>query len=327
MATPTEKLRWAQINARPWFQAVYTDHLLTPLCHVARRRRGPAVTVSLLGLQRGGSTWVQELLSSGPGVCPLFEPLSGRWFRHHYGVEVPLLAAGEEAPELARFLGGVMAGRLLTPGLLRLSGPGELIRADWFVVKHVRMNLAAGWLAEQFPASPVVILLRHPCAVIESLGRVDWGPRNVRKALVELPVGGRAQVEALLDGRSSATSAMAAAWAVRVRALLDDTSPQQAQLITFESVSDDPMGTLGPVMETAGLPRPADLGPRSSQPSHTANAGSVVRSGGDPVTAWTERLDRQVRDEVLEIVAAAGVAGYGLDPHPDEAALHDRHAN
>ncbi len=326
MATSAERLRWARRHARPWLQATYTDYALTPLCRLGRRRRVPAPTVSLLGTQRGGSTWVQELLSSGPGVCPLFEPLSGRWFRHRYGVEVPMLAAGQDAPELARFLGDVMAGRRLTPGLVRLSGPLEVVRAERFLVKHVRLNLAAGWLIEQFPSSPVVILVRHPCAVVESLERVDWGPRNVRRALVDLPPGGRERVEALLDGRTSPTAAAAAVWAVQVSALLDDTTPDSAHLITFEAVSADPMGVLGPVMEDVGLPRPPDLGARARQPSTTTYSGSVVRAGGDPVVAWTERLAPAVRDEVLAVVAAAGVTGYGTDPGPDEAALRDRHA-
>ena len=270
---------------------------------------------------------MQELLSSGSGVCSLFEPLAGRWFRERYGVDVPMLAPGDDAPVLARFLGEVMVGRRVRPGLLRLCRPIDVIRAEQFVVKHVRMNLAAGWLIEQFPSSPVLILVRHPCAVVESLQRVDWGPRTLRRALVELPPGGRASVEELLDGRTGVAAAMAAMWAVQVRALLDDTTPGSApRLITFEAVSADPMAVLGPVMEAVGLPRPGDLGRRAGRPSNTANLRSVVRSGGDPVTAWTERLAPGVRDEILAVVAAAGITGYGPDPRPDEAALCDRHA-
>ena len=326
MATNVERLRWVRRHVRPWLEAGYADYALTPLCRLGRRGRDLAPTVNLLGTQRGGSTWVQELLSSGSGVCPLFEPLAGRWFRQRYRLDVPMLAAGDDAPELARFLGEVMAGRRLRPGLSRLCRPSDVIRADQFVVKHVRMNLAAGWLVEQFPSSPVVILVRHPCAVVESLQRVDWGPRNVGRALAELPPGGRALVEELLDGRRAVAAAVAAVWAVQVRALLEDTTPESAQLVTFEAVSDDPIGVLGPVMEEVGLPRPTDLGERAGRPSNTANARSVVRSGGDPVMAWTQRLAPEVRDEVLAVVAAAGVTGYGPDPRPDEAALRDHHA-
>ncbi len=326
MASSMERLRWARTHAWPWLEATWSDYALTPTCRLGRRGRESAPTVSLLGTQRGGSTWVQELLSRGPRVCPLFEPLSDRWLRRRYGVEVPMLGAGDEAPELARFLGEVMTGRRVTPGLLRLCRPLDPVRADQFVVKHVRMNLAAGWLLEQFPSSPMVILVRHPCAVVESLQRVDWGPGNVRRALVDLPPGGRERVEVLLEGRTSVAAATAAVWAVQVMALLDETTPELAQLITFEAVSADPMGVLGPVMETAGLPRPTDLGVVARQPSRTANPGSVVRAGGDPVVAWTERLAPDVREEVLAMVAAAGVPGYGPDPRPDEAALHDRHA-
>jgi hypothetical protein len=325
-STTREKLNWARRVARRQGDAFYLDHVLTPICRRAHAGYDPARTVSLLGLRRAGSTWLQELLSSGPGVCPLFEPLYGTWWRRHYGIgDAPVLGPDEDDPVMAAFLTEVMCGRRMTPFLLSLAGPRQVVQADRFVLKHVRLNMAAGWLGRTFPDSSMVVVLRHPCAVVESMQRVSWGPKTVARVLDDLPPLERTQVSALLDGRTSVASALAAVWAIEVGALLDQTTPATAQLVTYEHVWADVAGVLGPVMETAGLPRPPDLVGRASRPSHTANASSVVRGQGDPVTAWMQHMAPAARDEVLAVVRAAGVAGYDTDPRPDEEALRDRH--
>ena len=202
-----------------------------------------------------------------------------------------------------------------------------MVRADRFVVKHVRLNLAAGWFAGTFPDSPMVVVLRHPCAVVESMQRVSWGPDDPGPGPRRPAAGASApRSSALLDGRTSAAAALAAVWAVEVGALLDETTPATAQLVTYERVSADVAGVLGPVMETAGLPRPSDLVERASRPSHTANAASVVRGQGDPVTAWTRAPGARRPRRGAGRGRAAGVAGYDADPRPDEDALRDRHA-
>ena len=108
--------------------------------------------------------------------------------------------------------------------------------------------------------------------------------------------------------------------------MLGETDPRQASLVAYETVVDDPAGTLGPVMEHLRLPRPPDLLTRSSRPSATTHKASVVRVAGDPVTGWVDRLDPADRAAVLAVVRDAGIAGYGADPRPDLEALAALHA-
>ena len=325
-STTREKLRWAGKVARRRGDAFSFDHVLTPVFRRAHAGYDPARTVSLLGLRRAGTTWLQELLSSGPGVCPLFEPLYGTWWCHHFGIGgAPVLGPDEHDPVMAGFLTEVMCGRRMTPILLRLTDARRVVRAERFVLKDVRMNMAAGWLTHTFPDSPMVVVVRHPCAVVDSMQRVSWGPKTVGRVLDDVPPLERAQVGALLDDGTSLAGALAAVWAVEVAALLDQTTPATTQLVLYEQMWADVAGVVGPVMETAGLPRPPDLVGRAAQPSRTADPSSVVRDHGDPVTAWVQRMAPADRDEVLAVVRVAGVAGYDADPRPDEAALRERH--
>jgi hypothetical protein len=42
------------------------------------------------------------------------------------------------------------------------------------LIKDIRANLLLGWMRENFPGMPIVLLLRHPCAVAASRLALGW---------------------------------------------------------------------------------------------------------------------------------------------------------
>ena len=285
-----------------------------------------ADTVTVLGAWRSGTTWIQEMVSSGPGTGAIFEPLHEVRVIDSlgYGPE-PAIAAGTAAPALASYLDTVMRGGALSAWTLQLTTIPRALRARRFVVKHVQLNHSAGWIAETFPTSSMLLVVRHPCAVVQSMLAVHWKPPTTAHHLASVSGEEGRQIAELLDGRTSEAAHYAAAWAVGVRAMLAQTDPGQAQIVSYEMAVADPVGVLGAAMETTGLPRPAGFGQRAARPSAMTSSGSVVRASGDPVSAWADGLTREQQDEVLAVVEQAGIAGYGLDPRPDLDALHDQH--
>ena len=73
-----------------------------------------------------------------------------------------------------------MRGGRVTRWSLQLASVGELLRAERLVVKHVQLNLAAGWLTTTFPESPTLVVVRHPCAVVQSMLAVEWTEDSMR---------------------------------------------------------------------------------------------------------------------------------------------------
>jgi hypothetical protein len=302
------------------------SHALSPVSALVHRNHQLRDTITVVASKRTGSTWVQELLASGPQVCPVFEPLEGdQTVRMLSKGPEDVIRPGEEVADLEAFLSAAMRGAHLTRWSMRLASVPRLLTADRFVVKHVQLCRATGWLGRTFPDTPMVLVVRHPCAVVQSMLTVRWSGSTAEQILAQRPASAtRAAIE-ILDGRSSPAEVFAALWAAEMMAMLGETDPAQTSLVAYESVVDDPAGTLGPVMEQLRLPRPADLVERAGLPSATTHRSSVVRASGDRVAGWLDRLDSTDRDAVLAVVRDAGVAGYGADPRPDLAALTELH--
>lgn len=164
----------------------------------------------IAGSGRSGTTWVQDCVAESNDLRPIFEPL-------HPAV-TPLgplyanraLSPNAECPDLASYFRDCCDGSyrswwttyrgrrdLLFPRLGELSsvdawkrlyrrwsrftrGVPALYRAGRLrepLFKDIRLNLALGWLVRQLEAR-VVLIVRHPCAVVESQLRLGdaWDP-------------------------------------------------------------------------------------------------------------------------------------------------------
>lgn len=164
----------------------------------------------ILGSGRSGTTWVQDCLAVANGLRPVFEPLHpmdselGR--RYAYDV----LAGDDQDEQLLDWFGRLSAGslssawidyrtptwmvfpdsriyktkqpvrrwhRLLRSYIRNRKSLGHLIRNNDTIIKCIRGNLMASWMAKM-AGFRVVLVVRHPCAAVESQLRSgsDWDP-------------------------------------------------------------------------------------------------------------------------------------------------------
>jgi hypothetical protein len=163
-------------------------------------------TTIIAGSGRSGTTWVQDSLAEANGLRTVFEPLhpigvpASRRFSYKY------INADADIPELKEFMGKVLGGNYhsvwmnyrIRPDRFNCFrvGPSKaafnvrkLVRHYWkyrshqdsgLAVKFIRANLMLPWLARQY-AYPIVLITRHPCAVIASrlkLGGEAWASRQ-----------------------------------------------------------------------------------------------------------------------------------------------------
>src|SRR5579872_2192448 len=130
-------------------------------------------SIFLAGSGRGGTTWVAELINFDNSYRLMFEPL--------HQTRVPIAAPfqarqylrpDDDNPTFLKPMATIVSGRLRN-GWTDRYNHRRFVRQR--LIKEIRANLLLRWLHSHFPGMPIVLLLRHPCAVVSSRLRLGWG--------------------------------------------------------------------------------------------------------------------------------------------------------
>jgi hypothetical protein len=283
----------------------------------------------IFGSSRSGSTWLLRMLSDLRGVVPVDDPHLG----HHLGVwrPIPLAwAACEDPPQLSTLLevkaeepGYFFAERyrdawweplreLVCCRFEAQAGDcvGGLERAELFVVKEPGSH-AAPLLAELFPSSKVIFLLRDGRDVVDSwLDAYSEGSWAIP--------GGAFPVAP--EGRIPLIRWLSEVWAFRSRAVrkaFEARPPESRILIRYEDLRADTAVYLEQLCAMLGLDRarlPEVVARHSFEEVPSTERGQlrVVRSakpGG-----WRENLSPKEQAAMNEVLGEAlAEFGYGED--------------
>lgn len=272
---------------------------------------GPEDTVFVAGSGRSGTTWLADAINPSRGGRMVFEPFHPGKVRECEGFRRrQYLRPGDRREE---FLG---------PARKVLSGKVRNLWVDRFhrafvarrrVVKDVRANLLLGWLRESFPAMPTVLILRHPCAVVESQMTLGW--RDVldetlqQKDLVEDHLG--PMLEEIRAARDPFERRVFL-WCVENYVPLKQRAPDGLEIVFYEDLLTDPAPELRRLLPRLGLRFDESAPRRLERPS------PVSRKAERSVDGWWSRVSRERRKRAVEILSLFGLDRvYGEDPMPD----------
>jgi hypothetical protein len=128
--------------------------------------------VFLAGSGRSGTTWVSEMINYRNGYRLVFEPFHPGKVRACKNFRrKQYLRPGDRREE---YLGP--ARKILTGGLRNFWTDrfNKRFVARRRLIKDIRANLLLGWMRANFPGMPMILLLRHPCAVAASRISLGW---------------------------------------------------------------------------------------------------------------------------------------------------------
>jgi hypothetical protein len=274
-------------------------------------------SVFLAGSGRSGTTWVSEIINHRNGYRLVFEPFHS----HHVGICKNFRRKQYLRPDDRReeYLG---AARKVLTGRIRSSWTDRYNRrfvARRRLIKDIRANLLLGWMRENFPGMPIVLLLRHPCAVAASRLALGWRD-NLSETMEqeELVEDFLRPVEAEIRAARDAFERHVFSWCIENYVPLRQFGLGEIHLAFYETFVAHPEDEIQRLFAFLSEDLDGRVYRTLSRPSPLSRKGESLS-----VDAWR----RSVSDSQLErAVEALGLFGldrvYGEGAMPDPSGAH-----
>jgi hypothetical protein len=231
-------------------------------------------TVLLAGSGRSGTTWVAEMINFDNSYRLIFEPLRAGQFKPFHGRRY--LRSGEKNPILADLFRTIVDGEfrsLLADRYNRQPFPRKRL------VKEIIINLSLAWLHRQFPDIPIILLIRHPYAVLASRLRLGWN-YSLRPFLMQesLVADFLSPFKADMETVTSALDVHLYHWCIETLVPLKQLRPGEVHLAFYEDFCEQPRHELERLFAFLGKNTTDRLFRRVNRPSSQTWGRSPLRS-------------------------------------------------
>jgi hypothetical protein len=274
--------------------------------------------VFLAGSGRSGTTWLSEVVNYKGEYRYVFEPFNPARVSAFGHFRSKQYLRPDDAREV--FLEPVrlaLSGALRDPWTDRFNATFVARRR---LIKDIRANLLLGWMRANFPGMPIVLLLRHPCAVVTSRLALGWkdnlGETMAQEDLVEdflLPM--EAEIRAARDDFERHLFL----WCIDNYVPLRQFARGEIHLAFYEDLLDNPEGGLRSLFGFLGEDLDDRVYARLGRPSLLSRRDAPPPS----VDGWRAHVDASQLERALEILALFGLDRvYGEGPMPDPSGAY-----
>jgi len=293
------------------------------------RNHDPSRTALVLGSGRSGTTWLAEALARQHRSRLVFEPFHPRLGAMGEGARL-FLDPAERPPAFKQAAQRVLSGRARGPYIdhLRIA---RLPRGR--VVKDVHASNLLAWFRANYPAVPVVYVMRHPIAASLSRLRSDvfYGlgdyleTRAGREDAERSPVAKWLPRYDACRAHSEPLVRLVAEWCIENVYALERRDDRGVALAFYEHAVQDPASELtrlgGHCAEALGSADAAEIGqlrrPSAMDWRRTAAAASASDDWARHLGRWADEVQPSVVEQCLRVLSEFGLDWlYGEDPLP-----------
>jgi len=270
----------------------------------------PDLERSLLiaGTARSGTTWLGDLIASQIPCRIMFEPFNPDLVHEYRGFYYfQYMRPESQDRDLYAFAQKVFTGQIRNRWI---DHQNEHLRPHHRLIKEIRANLSLKWLHENFPAVPIVFLLRHPCAVVLSRIELGWAtdsdiePLLAQSELVDDFLGDHLE---FIKAAKTEEEKHAIIWSISNLVPLNQFMPGELKIIYYENLCTQPQIELSGLLASIGQNDESPRLDKINRPSQTSRITSAVVTGRDKITHWKQKLRPSQIDTILRVVESFGL--------------------
>jgi hypothetical protein len=274
-------------------------------------------SVFLAGSGRSGTTWLSEIINHRGDYRYVFEPFNpGKVGAFGHFRSKQYLRPDNRREEFLEPARSVLTGELRDPWTDRFH---RRFVARRRLIKDIRANLLLGWMRANFPGMPIILLLRHPCAVVASRLALGW-----RDNLSETMEQGDLVEDFLLPMEAEIRAARddferhLFLWCIDNYVPLKQFGPGEIHLAFYENLLVNPDAELRSLFAFLGEDFDSRVFGRLGHPSPLSRKDTI----GHSVDGWRSQTSPRKLERTIEILALFGLDrlyGEGAMPDPSGA--------
>jgi hypothetical protein len=280
--------------------------------------------IFLAGTEKSGTTWISDIINYRREYRYIFEPF---WadrvdLCQSFGPR-QYIRPDDDNPAWLGPAKAILSGRI------RNSWTDKYHRrfvARQRLIKDIRANLFIKWIHCHFPAVPIILLLRHPCAVVRShLRRTHLHPKLepflVQKELMEDHL---APFREAMEAAQTDFEKYVFRWCIETYVPLKQFKHGEIHLAFYEDFCVSPKTEIDRLFAFLDKPYGQDVYKHLRTPSPVARTESAIVSGGDLIDGWRRQISPEQTAHAVEILGLFGLDKiYSQDSMPNASAAYE----
>jgi hypothetical protein len=276
-------------------------------------------SVFLAGDGRSGTTWLSEIINCDNRYRYLFEPFHPSFVPETKHFRFFQYLRPHDTDET-----------FLTPARRIVTGAHRSVRVDSLnkrrvvtrrLIKDIFANLFLKWLHVRFPGMPLVLLVRHPCAVAASKMKLkEWiwnvNPRDFLDQ-PDLMADHLEPYRPLIEKTTDAFDKQILHWCLTHYVPFRQFKKGELHVVSYERLCEHREYEIRRLFQFIGQEYDSAALEGSSKPSATITQDSAVVKNTDLVSGWQDKITPAQRRRACEIMEAFGLNLYSDRPRPE----------
>ncbi|MHA1291900.1 MAG: sulfotransferase [Promethearchaeota archaeon] len=256
------------------------------------------------GTGRSGTTWLAEILTKFLNYRVIFEPFNPRKVKLCKNfLNKQYIPPNCKNKEYYKIFEKILSGKIRG---FWVNQDNRVLRPKGRIIKTIRASLFLKWLKINFPSVPIIYILRHPCAVVQSRTRLKWETKDVDIFLKQDDLVND-YLKPYINIISKAQTPIqknAIIWCVENLIALNTMEQEDWIIVTYENLFKNMNSEMKKILNFLKIDKKFNAETFKNKISLTVQKDSAIISEANPLEVWKNRLTQDEINDILEIVGA-----------------------
>lgn len=269
-------------------------------------------TLFLAGSARSGTTWLQEIINFDNAYRVMFEPFDPKrvevvqeWNEFQY------LRVDEDSPLFVKPLNDILCGDIRN---YWIDTHNKRLFSNKRLIKAIHANLFLLWIKTHFPEIPIILIMRHPCAVANS--KINIAEKHFRYTdsplehfliQTELAEDYLAPYEKLIRKSKTIFETNVFMWCIENFVPMKQFNKGEIHVTFYENLCVNPENEIKNIFSYIGKPYSPAVLHQVKTPSRQSKKHSAIVSGNDLIRSWRKNITHDQIQRAVEILDLFGM--------------------